>query len=952
MSSSPEVARSGSDSLVQSNGVVADNVRPAKVPDASLRPKALVADDDAIGRILLTTLLTKWGYDVITAPDGDEALKVLQSQSGVQLAVLDWMMDGTDGIEVCQRIRTIPDLPYVYLILLTSRDQQSDRIEGLHAGADDYLTKPFDPQELRARLETGRRICLQRALNESEMRFHEAIECSGVGMALMDIQGNWLQVNQAFADFFGYGMEEILRLTTREISHPDDLGTSLELMRRLAAGEIKNFQLEERYLHKSGRVIWGLLTVSLVKGRNGAARQMVAQVQDITKIKAAEKAMQESEALFRAIAENADELIAVTDPRGRILYTSPAYEKHLGYQLQELHGSNILGHLHPDDHELARRRTKEAIETGDSTNVQVRMRHKNGTWRTVDGHGGIIRNAQNHIEKLVITSRIIDDWLAAQEVLQEREAQLQLILDSTAEAIYGIDRHGNCTFCNNSFLRLMGYQSVDELLGMNSHLLLHHSRADGSRYPAEECPINQAISQGTGAHVENEVLWRADGSSFPAEYWCHPVRKNDEIVGGVVTFIDITARKHAETELRNAHDESELVINSVPSILIGLDADGHITQWNMAATAGFDLTKSDVQGKHLLQCGIKWLDTNIEAEIASWLARTVCTRYDNIRFQKGGESRLLGLTITPFNVSNGKSGGLLIVGADTTERKVFEEQLRQAQKLEAIGQLAAGIAHEINTPIQYVGDNTTFIKDSWAAISQLLAEAGKVRSETVAGALSEPTRASFDRTWQEADLDYLQAEIPRAIEQSLEGVGRVAKIVRAMKEFSHPGTEEKRAIDINRAVETTLTVASNEWKYVANARTVFADDLPMVPCLAGEFNQVVLNLIINSSHAIADKVGDGSKGKGEITITTRHEDDWAEISIKDSGAGIPENIQSRVFEPFFTTKDVGRGTGQGLSLAHAVIVKKHGGQIWFESEPGKGTTFFIRLPLNQNALVK
>ena len=180
----------------------------------------------------------------------------------------------------------------------------------------------------------------------------------------------------------------------------------------------------------------------------------------------------------------------------------------------------------------------------------------------------------------------------------------------------------------------------------------------------------------------------------------------------------------------------------------------------------------------------------------------------------------------------------------------------------------------------------------------------------------------------------------------------MAKIVRAMKEFSHPGTEEKRPIDINRAIETTLTVASNEWKYVANDRTVFADDLPMVPCLAGEFNQVVLNLIINSSHAITDSVGDGSKGKGEITITTRREDDWAEISIKDSGAGIPENIRSRIFEPFFTTKDVGRGTGQGLSLAHAVIVKKHSGKIWFESELGKGTTFFIRLPLINTTPVK
>jgi len=929
-----------------------ENGTQPKLGNGLSRPKILVADDDPIGLALLATLLKKSGYDVSTATNGQEALQVLQSKNGPQLAVLDWMMQGTDGIEVCHRIRAIQDLPYVYIILLTSRDQQSDRIEGLYAGADDYLTKPFDPLELRARLETGSRICLQKALNESEMRFQEAIECSGVGMCLTDIEGNWIQVNQAFADFFGYDKKEIARFTFRELSHPDDLATNQEMVRRLIAGEFKNFQLENRYVHKSGRTVWGLLSVSVAKGRDGIASQMVAQIQDITKIKAAEKSLQESEALFRAIAENADELITVTDPKGRILYTSPAYELHLGYESGELCGAYVLEHVHPEDHEIVRRRSKEVMLEGISNKVQVRLRHKNGSWRTTESHVGIIRDSQNRIERLVATSRIMDDWLAAQEVLQEREEQLQLILDSTAEAIYGIDRAGNCTFCNNSFLRLMGYQTVDELLGMNVHLMLHHSRADGSKYPLEECPINQAILQGTGAHVETEVLWRADGSSFPAEYWSHPVWKNGEIVGGVVTFTDITARKHAETDLREAHEESELVINSVPSILMGLDAGGLITQWNMAATSSFGLAKSDVQGKHLLHCGIKWLDADIGAEIVSWLARPACTRYDNIRFQKDGEARLLGFTVTPFNFLHGKSGGVLIVGADTTERKAFEEQLRQAQKLEAIGQLAAGIAHEINTPIQYVGDNATFLKDSWAAINQLLSEAGKVRLETAAGQVSESTRANFDRVWQEADLDYLQVEIPRAIEQSLDGVGRVAKIVRAMKEFSHPGTEEKRPVDINRAIETTLTVASNEWKYVATAKTVLAPDLPMVPCLAGEFNQVVLNLIINSSHAIADTVGDGSKGKGEITITTRREDDWAEISIKDSGAGIPENIQSRIFEPFFTTKDVGRGTGQGLSLAHAVIVKKHSGKIWFESEPGKGTTFFIRLPLTNAAPVK
>ncbi|MFC1735778.1 sensor histidine kinase, partial [Candidatus Hydrogenedentota bacterium] len=176
----------------------------------------------------------------------------------------------------------------------------------------------------------------------------------------------------------------------------------------------------------------------------------------------------------------------------------------------------------------------------------------------------------------------------------------------------------------------------------------------------------------------------------------------------------------------------------------------------------------------------------------------------------------------------------------------------------------------------------------------------------------------------------------------------VASIVRAMKEFSHPGTDEKTAVDLNRAIENTITVARNEWKYVADVNTEFEPDLPLVPCLPGEFNQVILNLLVNAAHAISDVVGDGSSGKGTITITTRAKGGFAEIEIGDTGGGIPDRARERIFDPFFTTKEVGKGTGQGLAIAHNVIVDKHSGAITFESEEGKGTTFHIRLPLENS----
>jgi signal transduction histidine kinase len=192
--------------------------------------------------------------------------------------------------------------------------------------------------------------------------------------------------------------------------------------------------------------------------------------------------------------------------------------------------------------------------------------------------------------------------------------------------------------------------------------------------------------------------------------------------------------------------------------------------------------------------------------------------------------------------------------------------------------------------------------------------------------------------------------MPKAINQSLEGVQRVAKIVHAMKEFSHPGSEEKTVLDINRAIETTITVASNEWKYVSEVETCFDHELPLVHCHAGEFNQVILNLLVNAAHAIRQVVGDGSGGKGKIRVATSHDHDGVQISIQDTGCGIPEGIQSRIFEPFFTTKPVGQGTGQGLALAHTTIVRRHGGRLWFQTAEGKGTTFFIGLPSSQQAV--
>jgi PAS domain S-box-containing protein len=290
---------------------------------------------------------------------------------------------------------------------------------------------------------------------------------------------------------------------------------------------------------------------------------------------------------------------------------------------------------------------------------------------------------------------------------------------------------------------------------------------------------------------------------------------------------------------------------------------------------------------------------------------------------------------------------VLIVARDVTERLRLEMELRQAQKLEAVGGLAAGIAHEINTPIQFVGDNTHFLEGAFTDLITLLAKYRKLAEAAVNGGVGRELAEHVSQAEQVADLDFVMEEVPKALAQSLDGVSRVAAIVRAMRELAPTSRGEKTAVDLNKALESTLIVARHEIKYVAEVETDF-QELPTVLCDRSDMNQVFLNLLVNAAHSIRDR-GNPDDQKGRITVRTRCDGDQVVIAIADTGCGIPENIRDKIFEPFFTTKEVGRGTGQGLTIARAIVADKHHGSLTFESEVGRGTTFFVRLPVRSES---
>ncbi len=274
-----------------------------------------------------------------------------------------------------------------------------------------------------------------------------------------------------------------------------------------------------------------------------------------------------------------------------------------------------------------------------------------------------------------------------------------------------------------------------------------------------------------------------------------------------------------------------------------------------------------------------------------------------------------------------------------------QDQLVQAQKLESLGQMAAGIAHEINTPIQFVGDNIRFLA---TAFDDLTAVVGNL-DELLAATRDRPELVEIaqraDQQRADSDIAYLIEEIPLAVNQSLGGIDKVAEIVRALKGVAHPDSDKLTTVDVNKLIADTVVVSRNEWRHTAVLTTAFDETLPTVSCAPGPISQVVLNLIVNAAHAIQDRFGETSLANGNITISTRTDEASIVVTVADNGGGMSEAVRSRIFDPFFTTKGVGRGTGQGLAISHAVIVKQHGGTIDVASVIGEGTTFTLRVPI-------
>ena len=404
----------------------------------------------------------------------------------------------------------------------------------------------------------------------------------------------------------------------------------------------------------------------------------------------------------------------------------------------------------------------------------------------------------------------------------------------------------------------------------------------------------------------------------------------------------------AESRVREGEARNQVVLESALDAVVTINAAGELTWWNGQAQKMYGLTH-EALGKPAADLLLAESHRDAFRRFLETPVGPAHNQRIEVTAVRSGQEFPIELSITMAQSRNGDCTFSAFI-RDITRRKKMEVELRQAQKLESVGRLAAGVAHEINTPVQFVSDNMHFLKGGLSDLCEVMEKYQALRQSVVKDLPHTEAATAIERAEHDADLEYLIENMPTAVERSIEGLERVAAIVRSMKEFAHPDQKEMTTVDLNQAIASTLVIARNEYKYVADVDTDFGG-LPRVLCHAGEVNQAVLNIIVNAAHAIGDVVA-GTEKRGRITIRTRHDRKWAEVTIADTGGGIPDAVRDRVFDPFFTTKEVGKGTGQGLAIARNVILEKHGGTLTFETEPGVGTTFVIRLPIDGRGAIK
>ena len=695
----------------------------------------------------------------------------------------------------------------------------------------------------------------------------------------------------------------------------------------------------------------GALVVSFLSRRNADLEILVAE--RTASLQAQQDALRRSEERTRSIVELLPDAVFQTDPDGTYLDVFAATDDMLFLPRAQLLGRKIGDVLPP----------AQAAPIMDAIRESIRSR----CLQTIE-YDLSVPAGQIHFEARIVPFGARNALILARDVTERKRIESALreseeLFKSLVSDVPGVffrckfDPRWTMLFVSPEIETYTGY-AADDFIDNRRHAfesIIH--RQDSANVFAV---VRDAIAANRPWAVDYRIVHR-DGSVR----WVHETGRAVVFAQGSSRYmyldgliLDVTERRRMQEEISRNRAFLETLVDSLPIPVYCVDDRERYVLTNRAFEDFFGSHKEELAGKTAFDCYL-WNEAQLhhQKDVELFASKSRQTFESQLTDARGGTHDVV-FHKAAILASDGSPSGIVGAIQDFTERRRMEAErvemqsrLMQTGKLEAIGQLAAGVAHEINTPIQFVGDNLSFLRDSFAGIADLLAAVAALPADP-----SSPPHAlarllaDLSLRAERIDAPFLLEEIPRALSDSAEGIQRVRRIVASMRNFSHPDSSEKTLANLNAAVESTAAICRGEWQRVADLRIDLDPSLPEVPCFPGAVNQVILNLLVNAAHAIRDSKGNlPGAPKGSIVVRTRLQGDRALIRVEDDGPGIPERIRPRLFEPFFTTKPVGMGTGQGLFMARNVVVKDHGGEISFETEEGKGTAFVVSLPLHPPA---
>ena len=749
------------------------------------------------------------------------------------------------------------------------------------------------------------------------------------------------------------------------------LGTGLAGVFALIAAIFAATRLAVREVNRLGDAVKGIVSHSDLQRRvePSGPRELRElslafnrTLEDLERTTISRETLRESEERWKFALQGANDGIWDWDVTTNRVFYSEQWKAMLGYAGHEIAASLEAWRqqVHPEDIDRAQKSLQEHLDgVTPAYQSEFRMHCKDGGYKWILARGKVMQWADDGSPSRVIGThtditerRSIEEALVQEKAARMQAEEQQLLLSALGEGVFGVDAQGRCTFINPAALAMLGLDA-SEVLGRSPDALFFQQGCTGEKFFCESFTddagnlIGATLKDGRPRSTET-LLRHKSGFEFPTFLIVTPKIQEGKLLGAVCAFQDTTQRKGAEAALLRAHHEMSQLVASIPLFLIILDKRDRVIRWNQEAQVLFGREAAEVEGFSLWDSRLPLSHPQVREAVVECRRESRPVQLTDLPYTRmDGAPGFLELTVNAVRPDLGERTQILILGSDVTHLRIMESQLLQAQKLESIGQLAAGIAHEINTPVQFVSDNTVFLENAYKDLFLLIRELQCLAEEVGEEPSLKSRVESVKRVEDEVECEYLEQEVPRAIEQSLEGLRRVTEIVRSMKAFAHPGTEDFILIDVNEVLRNTVTISRNEWKYVAEMVLNLDPDLPHIHGYGGELSQSFLNIITNGAQAMREMAEKDAAYMGRMTISTCSQGDSVEIRITDTGPGMSLEIRRRIFDPFFTTKQVGRGTGQGLSIAHAAIVQKHKGSIVCESEPGYGTTFIIRLPVEQ-----